>query len=243
MSNISKIFLAITIIVLLFATIWSRNKDSTLEIINESKESIEVGNNRDSETIRLADYYNLLLKNDSITYEDFLSFPPEIITSKLSPDDLEAYLFVEIPMLSGTGGAAGRIIAINLGSKNGHTIGSFFGVRKVISDSARIDNNFLIFVEIDSSGSGRERAINLVDNKKSIEINLPDTLEDYAKRHNLNADLINPNFYEGDIEWVDESNIRFKRRVTTFIGDTYPTETWQYNVDTREYTLISSDEN
>ena len=191
-------------------------------------------------------------RHNNINFEDQL-FDLEILAHIVEPRTKNVIIFVQIPEFSGaTGNAGGDIIKYNIISNKFDFIDVFLGNWLIIKKTLTIkDETLIVFSQLIESGScclsGKESIIDLHNLSRSINItggvniNIPESIETYLKRYNLEIDPLELSESIEDYKWVVSKTVKFKRIVNTQINSDFPTETWQYNIGTKEYKLIKAE--
>jgi len=198
--------------------------------------------------------WQMLGGSDDIADSGTEKFKEEVLA--LSDDHEDVLLTIDNPVgdtaisfaviEQGNKNVFGNIVKSNLGSGE-HKIIDEFGTSPFrFEDTVSFVDNYRIkFTETAVFGGGdsfsAEKIINLKNDGKNIDLpNIEDDADDYFKRHNI-TNAVSVNEFRTAYEWVDNNTVEFERSFSDSIGHKYPVETWQYNIKTGEYTLISSE--
>ena len=92
----------------------------------------------------------LLIANAGVEDYEIADFPPEIFPAYLKNND-GLILFVEVPLLSGTGGSRIKVMSTNLQGTSGRFIYDFFGSRATLIESIKVMQNKLAFIELNEA--------------------------------------------------------------------------------------------
>jgi len=106
-----------------------------------------------------------------------------------------------------------------------------------------LDDHRVRYVETLLFGGGdsfsQEKILNLKDAGENINLpSLNDSEDAYLKRHSL-PKPVSWNEYRTANVRINDTSVQFERHISDSIGNQYPTETWQYNLQSKTYTLVN----
>ncbi|HEY4482766.1 MAG TPA: hypothetical protein VI953_01175 [Candidatus Paceibacterota bacterium] len=192
--------------------------------------------------LSISDITNELIDKRLIDASDINDQEASITAEITDPKTKAIIQFIEIPEWSGTGGTRGFVVSSSADGESIKVLCEFFGSKKVLQDTLRIDNSVVIYDELYRQGAccyfSREIHINLIDPSKNMAPDFPDSIQDYVTRHKISADPLNLSESIGNYTLIDDDTTTLERQVSDSIGTIYPTETWQYNVQTKTYTEV-----
>ena len=116
------------------------------------------------------------------------------------------------------------------------------------NDTLSTKNGKVYVQQLTEQGSccmdGAESVLDFIDKARSINIaggihiGDPESLDDYVKRHALRTDPQELSTSVGDYVWISDTRIEFTKQVWSPVDDSFPKETWEYDVGMKKYRLI-----
>ena len=196
----------------------------------------------------LKPYYALLKDAFGLSDDDRFAVEQFYIPSQIkeleSPSGLFTYKFIELPILSGNGGANGVILQINNKTGEAIIVSDFFGF---FNNSSKFlfnpNEGYLAYnLHANSGGSCSYNSALVVNisttTTNSLTLEVPIDMANYAPYVDEYKFKVDPYTYAKNLRWINNEIIVFDAVVRTCEirdkrGDLYISQ-WQYNVETGE---------
>lgn len=141
----------------------------------------------------------------------------------------------------------GDIVVTDLGTSSNEIVRTFSTSPHMFSDTVSLTDEKLEYVEVSIFGGGdlyiSEMTYYINDLSKNVSINLDESIYDgYLARHDPGDSRVSEQWTRGSLKWISDNKVEFTLDLSDSIGSEFPSETWQYSFDTKEYTYILDNE-
>lgn len=203
-------------------------------------------NNSQIKEINIDKIISELVNKGVIDLDDVNDQKAQIIASLIDSKTQSKITFVEIPEWSGTGGAKAFIVSSDLSGNNINLIGDFFGSKNKLNKTLISRGGIIYYTEMQNFSSSSylsiEVQLDLKNPSRNLKLSSPDSLESYVTRNNIKPGTSPSELSESlqDYKWIDDKTVELKRVISDQANNNFPIETWQYNLDSKEYKLIGA---